>query len=729
MKKKTGNQGSTLLVVIVVVSFITILGAVTLSMSAVNLQMKSTEVKAKRNFYNAEAALDELKAGLIAELSGIVEQAYTKTMVSYSSESLGERDAYFKKYFLENYLKHYARPDALPAVISFSNGTVKYETERLEKLLDKTKENTRIVSHDSGVMVWNYEKKNADKQYILFKNITVEYENQEGFLSKITTDIKVRIPDVNMESIGTLPAFTEYALIADRKIDALASDISVKGNIFAGPEGINVVGAGNKLNVQANRIITKDRILAKSGASIKFENLVDEEAHIPLDVWAKNIETGINTESTSSGANISVNGNLYIADDTTLNESDSTVTYKGSYYGYGYADNPKGSSALIVNRNKCNLDLSGIENLFVAGRAYIEPLEIMDKTTKTYTLSGDYVQTGESISMKASQAVYRLPADALAAKTNPMPVSEYNAIDKNNMVKLSYQIVPGGNPLSHYVNSEQPYKTIFDTTSSTPYVYVYPNFSSAAKANEYMKDICKNGSIGVVKERLQQYDSNIKLPDNLKTERGRKTFAGNLLAYQKGTPEGIFTLYENSVDAKLPQQFATESDQLGKMYNAYCKRLLPTLEGEEGEYDTIFDALILDESGNEEHPGFFEMLGSEKEKLVSDSEYGSAYLVNNEESTLIVDGSVASDVSLIVATGDVKVERNFKGLIISKGTITFEKGVEVTADSSALFKLISHTKVKSIFRDYNSFGTELTTNDNTEVSFEKLVGFENWRKE
>ena len=38
-------------------------------------------------------------------------------------------------------------------------------------------------------------------------------------------------------------------------------------------------------------------------------------------------------------------------------------------------------------------------------------------------------------------------------------------------------------------------------------------------------------------------------------------------------------------------------------------------------------------------------------------------------------------------------------------------------------------KVKSIFRDYNSFGTELTTNDNTEVSFEKLVGFENWRKE
>ena len=83
--KKLNNKGSSLVVVIIVISFICILGTLLLYLSVMNYQMKSNDYKTRVSFYGAEEPLEELRVQLAVDMSSACEKAYMDVMTSYSS--------------------------------------------------------------------------------------------------------------------------------------------------------------------------------------------------------------------------------------------------------------------------------------------------------------------------------------------------------------------------------------------------------------------------------------------------------------------------------------------------------------------------------------------------------------------------------------------------------------------------------------------------------------------
>ncbi len=112
-------------------------------------------------------------------------------------------------------------------------------------------------------------------------------------------------------------------------------------------------------------------------------------------VWADGIELNASSTLTAEDADI------FVKDDLTLKGDKNNVTLKGSYYGYGNEgdssaleqETPNKSSAVIINDRGSSLDLTGLDSLILAGRAYMR----FDDTIT----NGQYVYPmGESLAVK-----------------------------------------------------------------------------------------------------------------------------------------------------------------------------------------------------------------------------------------------------------------------------------------------------------------------------------------
>ncbi len=190
------------------------------------------------------------------------------------------------------------------------------------------------------------------------------------------------------------------------------------------------------------------------------------------EIWADDLVLGgtstVKTDAdtgkkTYTGAQAHLRAELFIRDDTELNAAGSTLKLIGSYYGYGdstsadpreyvstvdknnflitdtladgskkqYSRDHYNSSAIVINGQQSNLDLSSTKELYLGGRAYIELSKYVDNsgsTDTTYTESYEFVptsdeeqtdfyrdfKTGESISVKTNQSAYIIPRSTLA---------------------------------------------------------------------------------------------------------------------------------------------------------------------------------------------------------------------------------------------------------------------------------------------------------------------------
>lgn len=123
-----------------------------------------------------------------------------------------------------------------------------------------------------------------------------------------------------------------------------------------------------------------------------------------------------------------------MADDLSLNGDNCNITIKGKYLGFGsnnaLTSNPSGkastSSAIIVNGRNCTLDMTDINYLLLAGKAYVKLTE-----------DSSYV-TGDSMGLKGNQEIYLVPLGYLKKSaedsdriyvTNPTSKPENVAID------------------------------------------------------------------------------------------------------------------------------------------------------------------------------------------------------------------------------------------------------------------------------------------------------------
>jgi hypothetical protein len=103
--KRVDNRGAAIVTVLVVVTFITVLGTTMLYIAGQNYQQKQTDYQNKCSFYGAEEALDSLKALLVLDAANAYKAAYEDTSANFIKLSSKENriDNYEQKY--TDYLK------------------------------------------------------------------------------------------------------------------------------------------------------------------------------------------------------------------------------------------------------------------------------------------------------------------------------------------------------------------------------------------------------------------------------------------------------------------------------------------------------------------------------------------------------------------------------------------------------------------------------------------------
>ena len=183
----------------------------------------------------------------------------------------------------------------------------------------------------------------------------------------------------------------------------------------------------------------------------------------PAEMWVDNFVldgySGINEDKTYEGAEAILRANLFVKDDTEINSAGASFTLKGSYYGYGdstekdsrvfvptvvtenftvpvYDANGNivmvdgtmetenrghyNSSAIVVNGQGATLNLQETQELFLAGRAYIELSK--DNTVSEQTLDQDTEDTSDDVDVLSREYAY-MPTESVTATDGTVTTS------------------------------------------------------------------------------------------------------------------------------------------------------------------------------------------------------------------------------------------------------------------------------------------------------------------
>lgn len=725
MKKKrniwSNNNGSTIIIVIVCIAFISIISTLLLTLTVNNFQMKAINRKAKSNFYTAESAFDEIKAGLEEVAADELENAYKEVMKQYISKTKEEKKQIFAKTFINGFADSFVQ--TMDGVVD----PTKYNVETIEDYITNGRTDLEIPS-GRNLMVKDANLSNPS--FLTLKNIKISYTDGNNYKTTLSSDITIKTPVMNFTTGSMLaPAFTEYSLLADNMIllDA-AQNVELRGNVYAGQGGIFLNNLSSLLMNKGTNIITKGDIKVAERSTL---NIQDNP-----NVWARNIATEKGTD-TENPTIINMDGTIYVADDFMLNAKNSEVTLTGEYYGYNYLANkslppteintPENSSAMIINGIKSNLDLSGLNNLFIAGRAYLDPTSRGNQSSKEQ----GKVQTGESLAIKGNQYAYLVPNEYMWSEGNPVTLDQYNSrgdgvpeVNYNKTLSTPFPI-----KLTDYVDGYS--KIFYQLAGEQDFVYYYLKFKSEQKANEYMQKYYEvnnsESSIGIVDKRIKSYAKNIKLNSNLNSI----ISSGNLFTFSTNT--GKSSLISNNVnpDSSGLEQIAMN---LVSRYDSMKNELVEVPTGEPFDETSMFNSIA------NKHKIIEDGIASEYEngvkRVLIDQDY-VVYIVDNAGSTPFVIQNETSmphggRQGIVIATGSIDVREDYTGFILSGENISLKPGVKVTASSNVVSLVLSknHPDVNCYLKENVSshFMNSSVDTDNTKVIVSDLIVFDNWKK-
>lgn len=472
-KKRMNNKGASLIIVIIAMAMIGILAVTILWTSYINYMIKINDKNNKDNFYAAEVVMEQVMAGLQNEAYYAAGLAYKDVMTNWNeNDGEGSKHAIFnqkykdviKKDLLEygatdvyDREKLLSFTDASPLTVTSPIGDVSYPID----LPIGSGTQTFYISAGYWNGDWdedgNPEKNplifgNAtdDTNYISVKNIGVKVCDRDGYVSIITTDVNLEIPNVTFTKADEAFGLYDFCLIGGQGVTVEGTN-SVVGSIYAGdryleedplapsatptptsiiPSGGLYVESGHSLTVKDAKwlIAGKDITLStKSGGSATL-NIVPST--LISKVYSQNIVlngTGSTLNAVPSAAPSSSPAvRMLISDDLTINGKQNKATVVGEYQGYGYeqdVDNHVGSSAIVVNGVNSTVDFTGVDKLLLGGRAYIS-----GETSQ--------VMMGETIATKGNQIAYLVPAEAIGT-LNHETVLGVNPVTEANLVKLN----------------------------------------------------------------------------------------------------------------------------------------------------------------------------------------------------------------------------------------------------------------------------------------------------
>lgn len=726
------NRGSTLLMVILCVAFISILGSIVISATVSNLKLKKANQRAKTNFYETEMALDEIKTGLEEVTAQAASAAYQKVLENYITISEEEKKSLFAKAFVDGIAEKLGgEPNALIYSTDFIASFIKQSPASLSVPLGK---NTLIKDTANS----------EAPKFITLSNIKVTYLDDNNFQTSISTNITINTPSMEFKAEKSyLPVYADFGLIADLKIALNASpSVVVNGNVYSGNEGIRLQHGSELTMDDADKIITRGNIEVSERSHLTIKNYPS--------LWARNIETlkGMDTENPTI---LKINAKTYVADDFMLNAKNSDVTLAGEYYGYSYStafqrtDNDglpslseekrveaQDSSAIIINGRNTSLDMEGVKKLFIAGRAVLNPNSAGNQTA----MEQGNVYTGEALAIKGNQVAYLVPMEAIWTGANPVTLEEYNS-RPSDVAEVDYQLVSDDKlNLEDYVDG---YSKIFYQAGSQELVYYYLKFQSEEKANQYLKKYYEiynaADAIGIIDNRMKPYTKKISLGGSVESILS----AGN-----------IFTMNQSGKSSLLPNTINPDpssdgnvnpglevlqliSVNLAERYDTIQQNLTEYAKGTPYNPDSVFDSIIHTE--NLRNDAVTDPKFSRGVKKVIGAADSVVYLIDNKDDEafhLQADSSLPSYgmKGLVIATGSVRVSGNFHGLIIAGETITLQAGAKVTASKDVVEAILSagNPEINRYFRDLSQVNADETDDGTRKVDISGLIVFDNWEK-
>jgi len=763
------NKGSAIVMVLVVIAFVSILVSVLFYRSILNYQMKVVDYNAKDNFYTAENALDEIRTGLQSIASDAIAEAYVEVMQKYDEFSNDTR----KQEFVDLYFQKMVAELKDNSAVS-TEGKEYYDKAVLEKFVTDLMPEGGTKGAQLNLDVANNELVLYEEAVVL-KNLKVTYTDDGGFVSIISTDIRIAVPKIDFNQAFQYPELMDCSIIANDSIEATQGYITVQGNVYAGSEGVKVglSGTNAQLNVDNNQFFVSDGMISVGSASA-FNYATTPGT--TSDLWAKGIEVESGT--------VNINSNIHVADDTTIKGKKSEVTYAGVYYGFGEEKGTgvigsEGSSAILINGLESEVDFSSLSALTLAGNAYInikgkgsighttdpndptfedkkivvEGVENEDITTQ------DNILMGESIAVKSDQLAYLVPAECIGyypiwkadgtldriekIGRNPITETELNSkikeprstvddIKKQYYKEVDLEMVSSlGTSLDDMGVS---FRKLYKQESGEVLVYYYMVFSDAAKANSFFREYYENNK-SKMDDYISRYVSKLDLGD---LSNKKLDIAGNILRAETVNDSVSYVLENDTLGASTANpDYLNTLKFFKEEYESFHDKYL---------FENIIDMRVFTYDANRSDlfipADMYEGVDVKVARFTStDGNYEAAIVKCQTDAPYILSGDVTK-LRIVVVKGDVVVQSNYKGIIIASGKVTLGNGINIMKDEEGVTKAMQISRMDSndvvhrvidVFVDGNALEVapdeEGTGNDEEHVKVEELVGYANWNKQ
>ena len=478
---KKDERGASLVMVLISMTFLTMIAMAVLAMTMNNIRLKATQRGTEKNFYETDACLDTIVAGIQNDSSEYSANAYSSALVEYSSSINGTSSSNLQDNYKQTFLKNIStrlsglsgtaydlEVDAMN-LAGNSSFTIKYKDDIIDEYLDasgfkKDGSGNYVIdsnNHFSSTYIGHKDTTGegdmvvTKDQGVVLKNVRVR-QTKDGYDTMITTDICIDIPEISAQ---TESEFMDYAILADNQIKSAIggnSTLNIIGSVYAGTvrqwngtddEAVGILSSGSTtLNITGENVITRGNIMSEKGGDLKIKGTTASSGQ--ATVWTENIKTdsdvdGSTRKSLKTENSIEITGNIHVADDTELGGVEDIITLAGNYYGFNYradyTDDGHGTnlipsktayynSAMIVNGRDNSLDVSGLNVLVLGGRTFISK-KANKGATETDVASNPEVELGESLTVKSNQLAYYVPSDFSGPENNYTGVTGVNHTD------------------------------------------------------------------------------------------------------------------------------------------------------------------------------------------------------------------------------------------------------------------------------------------------------------
>ena len=726
--RKRRNSGSSIVIVIIAMAMIGILATTLLWMSYVNYKIKVNDIRNKNSFYSAETVMEQIVAGLQKEVSDSVAVAYQEVLSNWEAlENETNRYSTFASVYLDTLVKHLRNSE---------KGDGYYNRDILMNYVDtEIWKNVNQTAWKNGTDEADAEKEPVmelvNGNSLILHNVFVSYVDGDR-LSIVSTDLCLDAPEIVFTRSGSVDDLYDYLLIGNQGISLTkgSGQVTGDGSIYAGIDeatgkGGITINPASSLAINNGRYVISKGEIDVIGPGAGF--IVRDAKETGSSVYAKSLDL-------QSGM-ISLDSKTYIANDLTLSGNGSKATLTKEYYGYGTSTetgledrttDQENSSAIIINGQNSTVNLSGVNTLMLAGRAYIGTNTTKKELDQNTEKNEKAVLMGESITVKGGQIAYLVPTECLGVYNGETLIGQ-NPLTQDQATKMQaykdqygeeFREVDftrpvgrlGGETLASFGVENMDHIRKVSTqyvgggTESKSLTYYYLVMDADDAARYYQTYYQQDNNKEMIDNYFKKYATGGILLGDYTSKQNSYTILGNALVSDALSQSGVslFTSADTTTDRTLtPAEVFQKSADIANVYKGLTTNL-----SEDGAsaspLQNVFESVIKkeitmkQEDGSEQKEPIQKYLMDNGGTMEFTTEDGLKGIITTGNYTLSSATGGASNVRLIISLGDIMIDRNFTGLAIAKGTITIDgatgKGAaSLKRNKMELYKVLNAT--------------------------------------